>query len=144
MRRLLPALAFIVAAWSGALADEIRVIDGDTIVIGKTHYRLLGIAAPDEPKDAKDRSTAVMLELVRAGGVRYEPTGRVTYKRLEARCFNRDGDLAAQMVARGYALDWRKYSGGAYAPQESAAKAANIGLWGLGYKPTSNPNRLFQ
>nr|WP_298689493.1 thermonuclease family protein [uncultured Dongia sp.] len=125
-----------------AAANEIRAIDGDTIVIDQVRYRLLGIAAPDKPKDAKDRATAVMIELLAVGGVSCQPTGRKSYNRLEARCSNSKGDLAGQMVSRGFALDWRKYSGGAYAPQENAARNAKIGLWSLGYEPTSNPNAL--
>ena len=51
MRQLwrLIAFVFVVVSSSAAIADDVRVIDGDTIAIGKTHYRLLGIAAPDVP-----------------------------------------------------------------------------------------------
>lgn len=144
MRRLRQILACVLLLGFAvpASADDVRAIDGDTIAIGQVRYRLLGIAAPDTPKDAKDRATAVMIELLAVGAVSCKPTGRKSYNRLEARCFNAEGDLAGQMVSRGFALDWRKYSGGAYAPQESAARTAKIGLWGLGYKPTSNPNQL--
>lgn len=35
------------------------------------------------------------------------------------------------MVAQGWARDWRRYSGGAYADEEAQARANRRGLWGL-------------
>jgi hypothetical protein len=34
-----------------SIADEVRVIDGDTLVIGEQHYRLDGIGAPEARQD---------------------------------------------------------------------------------------------
>jgi hypothetical protein len=44
--------------------------------------------------------------------------------------------VAAWLVEKGHALDWPKYSGGAYASQQAKAKAAGRGMWvGLFLEP---------
>lgn len=142
------AAFFILATIAASLvapiaqAQEIRVIDGDTIAIDDTRFRIWGIAAPDKPKDAKERATAIMRELVTRGPVACNSTGKTSYNRIVAVCTNAAGDLAAQMVTSGFALDWPSYSKRAYAAAELEARSASRGLWALGYKPTSNPNHL--
>ncbi|MER9743800.1 excalibur calcium-binding domain-containing protein [Mesorhizobium sp. M0187] len=38
--------------------------------------------------------------------------------------------MAAWMVESGQALDWPRYSHGAYSEQQATAEAAKVGLWG--------------
>ena len=55
------------------------------------------------------------MALCRGQIVRAEFDGSSTYDRPVATCFLADGrDLSAEMVKLGYALDWRKFSGGKY------------------------------
>lgn len=121
---------------------SVRVIDGDTIELSGTRYRIWGIAAPDGPEDAKNRATAAMVQIVEAGQVACFPTGKRSYNRVVAMCQNPAGDIARQLVNLGYAYDWPSYSNGAYADVENSAKVAGRGLWQLGYKRTNNPNQL--
>jgi endonuclease YncB( thermonuclease family) len=38
-------------------------------------------------------------------------------------------DIGAELVREGWALDYRRYSGGAYAADQAAARAERAGLW---------------
>ncbi|APE45495.1 nuclease [Sulfitobacter alexandrii] len=61
-----------------------------------------------------------MIGLCRGKSVRAEILERDTYGRTVAKCFLPDGrDLSAEMVKRGMAIDWPKYSGGVYSHMET-------------------------
>lgn len=52
------------------------------------------------------------------------------YGRFVGDCRRADGaSVAAWMVDHGQALDWPRYSRGAYAGQQAKAAAAKVGLW---------------
>lgn len=55
---------------------------------------------------------------------------RDRYARAVAVCTVAGVDLAEWLVKNGLALDWPRYSQGAYAIVQSEAKQKNIGLWG--------------
>ncbi|MER9175280.1 thermonuclease family protein [Mesorhizobium sp. M0955] len=62
---------------------------------------------------------------VRRGFVSWDRYGRYV-----ANCSRADGvNIAGWLVESGNALDWPKYSRGAYAAQQAAAKAARRGIW---------------
>jgi endonuclease YncB( thermonuclease family) len=45
-------------------------------------------------------------------------------------CFRADGEsVAGWLVENGHALDWPKYSGGAYTSQQATAREAKRGIW---------------
>ncbi|MEM1315587.1 MAG: thermonuclease family protein [Pseudomonadota bacterium] len=97
------------------------VIDGDTIIVDRVQIRLFGIDAPelDHPFGRKAKWTLV--SLCRERWVRAEIRDQDVHGRTVARCFLDDGrDLSAEMVRRGMALDWPKYSGGLYRRLETA------------------------
>jgi endonuclease YncB( thermonuclease family) len=49
---------------------------------------------------------------------------------LVAECFRADGQsVNAWLVRNGHALDWPRYSNGAYARNQEAAKADGAGMW---------------
>lgn len=54
---------------------------------------------------------------------------RDRWDRVVARCRTVGGDLGSRMVALGWAVDYRRYSGGFYQDQEAAAKAERLGVW---------------
>ena len=91
------------------------VIDGDTIVIDKVHLRLFGIDAPELDQPYGRKAKSAMIGLCKGHKVRAEITENDHYDRCVARCFLPDGrDLSAELVKMGLAIDWPKYSGGAY------------------------------
>ncbi|WP_245330998.1 thermonuclease family protein [Mesorhizobium sophorae] len=55
---------------------------------------------------------------------------RDRYGRFVGNCFRADGEsVQAALVRDGWALDWPRYSNGAYADLQAAAKAEGKGIW---------------
>ena len=117
----------------------IRIIDGDTIHLGKVRVRLHGIDAPETHQTCRSakgetypcgkRATSVLV-LRAAAGVSCEPAGdeQDRYGRMIATCYAVDGtNINAYMVRSGHALAYRKYSQ-KYVPQEERARAGRRGM----------------
>ncbi|MDG4886849.1 thermonuclease family protein [Mesorhizobium sp. WSM4887] len=117
------------------------VIDGDTIEVHGQRIRFNGIDAPESKQycdDAKGfeypcgRRSAEALDSFLASSRPVDCTF-VTwdrYHRYVGDCRRADGTpVAAWMVEHGQALDWPRYSHGAYASEQAKAEAAKIGLW---------------
>ena len=91
------------------------VIDGDTIVIDKVRIRLAGIDAPELEHPWGQKSKWALVELCRGKTITAQVRPEMSHDRVVAECFLPDGgDLAAELVQRGLALDWSKFSGGKY------------------------------
>lgn len=126
------------------------VVDGDSLKISPpgTFYprgvgaagvpvRLFGIDAMElhqtcEPASWRCGHAAwgALYEMVRDDrNVTCEVRDRDRYGRIVAICRNKLGDLGRRLVARGWALDYARYSGGRYRDEEAAAKAEGLGIW---------------
>lgn len=91
------------------------VIDGDTIVIDNVRIRLAGIDAPELEHPWSRKAKWALVELCRGQTVIAQVKPELSHDRVVAECFLPDGrDLAAELVRRGLALDWPKFSGGKY------------------------------
>jgi micrococcal nuclease len=128
------------------------VIDGDTVSVQGQHIRIVGFDAPDDPSvELKALARGHLAGLVeRDGGVICSldlvdvslPRKSVclsperSYGRLNLSCeFRRNrASVAATMVAHGYGVDYRRYSGGVYSDMMTGAASAGRGLWGKDYQ----------
>ncbi|WP_292271895.1 excalibur calcium-binding domain-containing protein [Mesorhizobium sp.] len=123
------------------IAGVASVIDGDTIEVHGQRIRFNGIDAPESKQycdGAKGfeypcgRRSAEALDSFLAASRPVQCTF-VTwdrYHRFVGDCQRADGaSVAAWMVEHGQALDWPRYSHGAYAAQQAKAEASKIGLW---------------
>lgn len=91
------------------------MIDGDTIVIAGTHIRIAGIDAPELDQPFGKKAKFAMVALCKGQIITADVQEGLSYDRIVAKCFLPDGrDLAAELVKQGLALDWAKFSGGAY------------------------------
>lgn len=136
-------LAFSLLLWAqGAFAQQSEivgvpsVIDGDTLEIHGTRIRLSGIDAPEHDRhcgqvNVGQRAAHALDDLVQSRTVSCVAQGLDRYGRTVAMCSVCNADLARIMVTQGWARDWPRYSRGAYAGAERAARAAHRGAWGL-------------
>jgi endonuclease YncB( thermonuclease family) len=125
-----------------AIEGRATVIDGDTIAVEGTvpRIRLDAIDAPESSQLCSDSSGSNYLCGTRAAGALADiigRNGRVSctekerdrYGRIVAVCFVEATDINREMVRRGWAIEFKRYSDGRYAGAEAEAKAAKAGLW---------------
>ena len=128
-----------------------RVVDGDTIDVSGSRVRIVGVDAPDEDRPALKAVSALALKalVARDGGLEcarslYDFTvaegggcgsPATSFGRLNLSCRFKanNASVAATMVAQGYAVDFRRYSGGAYVKLMQEAARQRLGLWGQDY-----------
>ncbi|WP_299507297.1 thermonuclease family protein [uncultured Roseobacter sp.] len=116
----------------GLLAETLsgsvtKVRDADTIVVRGVPVRLNGVDAPENGTRAGNEATSAMKRFVRGKTVTCELNGERTYDRWVGVCFTEQGhDIGATMIANGYALDCRRYSGGRYRSLEPAGARSRL------------------
>ena len=120
------------------ITGPMRVVDGDTLRAGAIRIRLHAIDAPERAQVCHGAtgaaypcgavSRAALAELIAGDPVRCAPVDTDRYGRVVAKCFARDADLGAAMVARGMAVAFRRY-GLDYVRAENAAQDGGLGLW---------------
>lgn len=121
-----------------ALAEaDLRVIDGDTLVIDDQVYRINGIDAPEVGQRCSDGTKRwqcgkdaanALLQLVAGQVVQCVEHSRDQYGRAIATCTVARIDIGQHLVATGYAWAFRRYSQ-AYIADEDAARLAGVGIW---------------
>jgi len=117
------------------------VIDGDTVEIAGQRIRFNGIDAPESRQHCDDakgfdypcgRRAAQALDkfLAASRPLHCSFVDRDRYGRLVGNCDRADGrSVQKWLVEQGLALDWPRYSSGAFAAEQGAAKAAHRGVW---------------
>lgn len=125
------------------LVTVTRVIDGDTVVIGKEHVRLLGINAPEIAHPGLKivaqcfgaEATMELGVLVGFGSVpgpkrlRVERHGRDKYGRTLAYLWDGDVNLSAVMLEVGAARVYAPRHPKTFEALEAKARAEKLGLW---------------
>ena len=113
-------------------AKVIKISDGDTITVlnskEQTKVRLYGIDAPEKKQDYGQRSKQFLASLIAGQVVEVEPKGKDRYKRTLGIIYHKGQDINAQMVLKGYAWAYVKYSR-IYVDQEKLARENKRGLW---------------
>ena len=140
-RAVLLAAGAVVAAFatplSTGMAEDVQIVDGDTLVWRGERVRLYGIDAPESDQsctvNARDypcgeEATEWLIEMTREKEVRCEKKGRDRYGRLLAVCFAGNRNLNRGLVEAGLALAYRRYSQ-EFVPAEDAARRAAKGVW---------------
>ncbi len=110
-----------------------RVVDGDTLDVCRwsprlsrscVRIRLCGIDAPEASDPGGPEATRALRMLIGGKALRCIPVGQgsvcdgrsqpTSHDRVVAQCWLSGIDIAAEMVRRGHACDWAKFSGGHY------------------------------
>lgn len=113
----------------------VRIIDGDTVAVlwpdkRQETVRLVGIDAPERGQAFGNRAREALGQLAIGKAVAVEVEGRDRYGRTIARLRVEDVDLSRELVARGLAWHYKRYSSDPeLAEAEQGARAAGRGLW---------------
>ena len=136
-------LFFILLIFNSSIfADEMiegyaKIIDGDTIHIGKNKIRLHGIDAPEKNQkcfisdnvwNCGEESTNNLIKLIYLKKVNCKILGQDKYKRYIGECYINNININKWMVINGWALAYRYYSID-YVKDENIAKKNNMGIW---------------
>ena len=121
-----------------SITGPARIIDGDTLLIGQTKIRLLGIDTPEANQHCARRdgnsyrcgevASNRLRELVGLEHTRCEGQAQDRHGRLLATCYSARTILNDEMVRSGWAVAYRQYSN-MYVSLENEAKQARRGMW---------------
>lgn len=120
------------------LSGRARIIDGDTLEIRAERVRLEGIDAPEISQTCQDRFGKSWLcgkvardwlrRRIARQHVHCTSYGRDRYGRLLAECMTPQGSLNRELVRRGLAWAFVKYSR-RYVDDEARARSQALGIW---------------
>lgn len=127
------------SANSDPIEGQASVIDADTIEIHGHRIRLSGVDAPEGNQLCRDaesnhyrcgqQSANELSALIDRRPVQCIEVDRDRYNRSVAVCTVAGIDLGDWLVRGGLALDWPRYSDGAYADAQKEAERAGKGMW---------------
>ena len=101
-----------------AICGTPQAIDGDTLRFGKQSVRLWGVDAEELNERNGPNARQALQNLVSYKTVRCQTVSIDKYGRHVGRCYVGDLYVNKEIIARGAALDCRRYSGGAFASVE--------------------------
>lgn len=114
----------------------IKVVDGDSLEIGKRRIRLMGIDAPEYNQTCKNakheiyacgkRSMEYLEELASKNNLRCKVQKQDKYKRDLCTCYTDNDDINAQMIKSGNAIVYLESS---YHKEQDYAKEHQQGIW---------------
>ena len=142
MKKLLAMLILGFLTCSISFADNLKVIDGDTIVLNGEKIRFSGIDTPElkqtclkGDQEVGCGMSAKMLLVKKIGNTTPEciREGKDVYKRTLAECFVKGESLSKFLVRSGYAFAYRKYST-KFIKDEEYAKANKLGMWAMTFQ----------
>lgn len=137
----LPQLVIALTLDDGALpaailapASEVRVLDGDTIQIKGTRYRLYGIDCPEKKQAFGFEAKAAVEEILKnVQDLRIEKMGHERYGRTLAVIHVDEDTLQNKLVRQGYAWVYTRYCRDMRCAKwiwnQSLAKRERVGLW---------------
>ena len=130
-------ICFSTFSSSKTIFGKAKVIDGDTIHIGKSKIRLHAIDAPETKQKCTKggvkwncgfESTQFLLDLVGNYEIKCDTQGKDRYNRYIGICYINNININRQMVINGWAIAYRYYSLD-YIKEEKIAKSNKVGIW---------------
>ena len=142
MKKLLGILVLGLLWCNISFANNLKIVDGDTIVLNGEKIRFSGIDTPelkqtciDEDKEVFCGVLAKTLLVKKIGNETPEciSEGKDVYKRTLAECFINGESLSSFLVRSGYAFAYRKYSK-KFVEDEEFARTNKLGLWSMKFQ----------
>ena len=142
MKKLLGIFVLSLLWCNVSSADNLKIVDGDTIVLNGEKIRFLGIDTPELKQTCLQGNEEVgcgmfakMLLAKKIGNNMPNCIGEKKdfYKRTLAECFVNGKSLSKFLVRSGYAFAYRKYST-KFIKDEDFAKANKLGMWAMTFQ----------
>ena len=142
MKKFLGILVLGLLWYNVGFADNLRVVDGDTIVLNGEKIRFSGIDSPELKQTCMNGDQKVfcgifakMLLIKKIGNETPKciSEGKDAYKRTLAECFINGESLSGFLVRSGYAFAYRKYSK-KFIEDEEFAKKNKLGVWSMKFE----------
>ena len=142
MKKFLGTLILGLLACNISFADNLKIVDGDTIVLNGEKIRFSGIDTPELKQTCMNGDekvfcgkSAKMLLVKKIGNQTLEciREGKDVYKRTLAECFINGESLSAFLVRSGYAFAYLKYSD-KFIKDEEFAKKNKLGMWSMKFE----------
>ena len=142
MKKFLGTLILGLLACNISFSDNLKIVDGDTIVLNGEKIRLSGIDAPELKQTCMNGDQKVfcgklakMLLVKKIGNKTPEciREGKDVYKRTLAECFINGESLSGFLVRSGYAFAYLKYSD-KFIKDEEFAKKNKLGMWSMKFE----------
>ena len=142
MKKFLGTLILGLLACNISFADNLKIVDGDTIVLNGEKIRFSGIDTPELKQTCMNGDQKVfcgklakMLLVKKIGNKTPEciREGKDVYKRTLAECFINGESLSDFLVRSGYAFAYRRYSE-KFIEDEEFAKENKLGMWSMKFE----------
>ena len=142
MKKLYLYVFLVLIFYNTSFADNLKIVDGDTIVLNGEKIRFSGIDTPELKQTCMNGDekvfcgkSAKILLVKKIGNQTPEciREGKDVYKRTLAECFINGESLSAFLVRSGYAFAYRKYSD-KFVKDEEFAKENKLGMWSMKFQ----------
>ena len=142
MKKLFGILALGILACNISFADNLKIIDGDTIILNGEKIRFSGIDTPelkqtclkgDQKVNCGMTAKQLLIKKIGKATLKCISEGKDFYKRTLAECFANGESLSRFLVQSGYAFAYRKYSK-KFIKDEELAKKNKLGMWAMQFE----------
>ena len=142
MKKFLGILILGLLTCNISFANNLKIIDGDTIILNGEKIRFSGIDTPelkqtclqgDQEVSCGMSAKMLLTEKIGNGTIECISEGKDNYKRTLAECFVNGESLSKFLVRSGYAFAYRKYST-KFIKDEEFAKANKLGMWAMTFQ----------
>ena len=125
-----------------SFADNLKIVDGDSIILNGEKIRFSGIDTPELKqtcfKDEQEVSCGKFAKILLKKKIGNKipkciREGKDIYKRTLAECFINGESISSFLVRSGYAFAYRKYSK-KFIKDEDFAKANKLGMWAMKFQ----------
>ena len=142
MKKILGVVVLGLLWCNVSLADNLKVVEGDTIFLNGEKIRFSGIDTPelkqtclkgDEKVSCGISAKILLVKKIGNNIPKCISEGKDVYKRTLAECFVNGKSLSKFLVRSGYAFAYRKYST-KFIEDEDFAKANKLGMWAMKFQ----------
>ena len=142
MNKILGIVILSLLWCNTSLANNLKVIDGDTIVLNGEKIRFSGIDTPELKQTCLQNGKKIdcgmfakilLVKKIGNNTPQCISEGKDFYKRTLAECFVNGESLSSFLVRSGYAFAYRKYST-KFIKDEEFAKVNKLGMWAMKFQ----------